>query len=251
MGMRPIDTPIGPGSWLEHLLHHVPAAHAGHDPEAVHEIRVGVARLRVWLELGGWQVLRGDLRWLREEAAFVRDVDVQLEQHPPDVWAAYLRGRRASGQRRLRRALNSDRCAGVTEALRAMPPVSRVVAWRVVARLAEGALGRGRALRRRTHDIHALHALRCAARHVRYALEWLGEDSTRLTALQQALGEVCDRHVALEGLRRSRAGGRQRRYRRRLERELDHFVDCALAAWKTARPDLKELRHAALRHPSR
>jgi CHAD domain-containing protein len=60
------------------LLATVPAARAGADPEGVHQLRVAVVHLRVWLDMGGWRVLHDDLRWLRAIAARVRDLDVQL-----------------------------------------------------------------------------------------------------------------------------------------------------------------------------
>jgi CHAD domain-containing protein len=161
--------------WLEHLMRQVRDVRAGRDSEAVHQIRVAVARLRVWLALGGWRALDDDLRWLRDEAAVVRDIEVQLEQHPPARWAARLRERHSRALPRLKRALGSERFAATIEALRAMPPVRREIAYRRAARVARRALARGEDLRDAPSDISALHALRCALRRLRYALEWLAE----------------------------------------------------------------------------
>jgi hypothetical protein len=142
------------------------------------------------------------------------------------------------------------RFAATIEALRAMPPVRREIAYRRAARVARRALARGEDLRDAPSDISALHALRCALRRLRYALEWLEEDSTSIAALQQLLGDACDRFVALKGLRRGSARPSGRRYRRRPKRELDHFVLRAFARWKAVgvgRRDAGGASHAFLR----
>ncbi|HEU4743256.1 MAG TPA: CHAD domain-containing protein, partial [Meiothermus sp.] len=63
---------IAPTRWLLHLENHLPVARKGADPEGVHQVRVAGRRLRVWLELGGYQVLHDDLRWLVRGAGKVR-----------------------------------------------------------------------------------------------------------------------------------------------------------------------------------
>src|ERR1043165_1021156 len=75
---------IPPTAWLDRLEERTSLAEsapdAALDAEAVHELRVACGRLIVWLDLGGWRILRDDLRWLRRSAATVRDLDVVLHR---------------------------------------------------------------------------------------------------------------------------------------------------------------------------
>jgi len=239
--MRRARTPIPPEPWLGDLERRAQAGRSSLGSHAAHRIRVDVARLRVWLALGGGRAHDDDLRWLRDKAGVVRDLEVQLDQRPPEAWASHLRSKRVRARRRLRRALGSERVANTIQALRVAPSLSRDVARRGLPQLAARVLERGDAVRRRERDMAALHALRSALRRVRYALEWLGEEPTKITALQELIGDACDRHVALEGLKDHRCGRPERRYRHRLERERAELFDRAFTAWKILRPDVEHL----------
>ncbi len=209
-------------------------------------MRVAIARLRVWLGLGGWHVLHDDLRWLRRSIAPVRDLDVQLAQEPPPEWAAELRGRRAEAQRELMATLESERLPSLLEALRSMPPVPRDEARKTLATVASRALRRAKPATRRGAGLTPLHRLRCEVRRLRFALEWLGEDASGLATLQDALGDACDRSVTLRELgrrdRRSKTGKRRlQRFRRGLERDHDRAVRRARAAWYEVRSTVVNL----------
>jgi CHAD domain-containing protein len=226
--------------WRSHLERHIPIAHAGVDPEGVHQMRVAIARLRVWLALGGWRVLDDDLRWVRDRMAPVRDLDVQLTHDPPPDWAATLRRRRALVERELRSMLDGERLPSLLLALSYLPPVPPDKARSMLPRMARRALRRARTAERHASDLKALHRLRCAVRRLRFALEWLDVDTADLVKAQDALGDACDLSVALDSLGRHRdkhAGG----YRETLTRALRRAERRAHAAFRHVRPHLEEL----------
>jgi CHAD domain-containing protein len=232
---------IGADRWLRHLEDNVPIARAGLDPEGAHQMRVAIARLRVWLALGGWRVLDDDLRWLRGRIAPVRDLDVQLQRDPPAPWAATLRRRRGRAQRELVVTLDGPRFSSLLGALACLPPVSTSRARREVPSMARRALRRARAASDRGYrDLESIHRLRCAVRRLRFALEWLGADAGDLARAQDALGEACDAGVALRSLAEGRRE-RRRRYRDRLVRDLRRARRRARAALRDVRPRLEDL----------
>ena len=66
---------IDAGPWLQHLDDARTLALAG-DPEGVHQVRVALRRLRVWLSFKGHAALQEELRWLCGALALLRDLDV-------------------------------------------------------------------------------------------------------------------------------------------------------------------------------
>lgn len=194
---------IPPDRWLDHLERHLPIARDGADPEGVHQVRVALARLDLWLRMGGWRTLRPDLRWLRRGAARVRDLDVQLER--PDLPAAVrgaLAAERERARARLVPLLDAPRTAGLRLALRALPPVPRERAERWRRRTRRRALARCRRLFEDPEDIERYHDLRRAVRRLRYALEWLEEDAREVRRVQSVLGELNDEAVLVSLLAR-------------------------------------------------
>ena len=220
------------------MLAHVPVARAGTDPEGVHQVRIAIARIRVWLEIGGWRVLDDDLRRLRTIAAPVRDLDVQLARTLPAVYAAELHAERVIARRALVAALDGPRFESIVTALGTMPPVRRRRARKSLERLVHRAIVRGRELPRK--DYARLHALRRSVRRVRFALEWLGKPTDELVKLQEALGEFGDAWVAFR-----RAGQGQssqvREHARALKRELRVTARAARRAWRRTQSALEEL----------
>ena len=224
--------PVAVTPWLRALEHARKVAHRGVDPEGVHELRVALARIRLWLRLAHHRTLRDDTRWLRSAAAPLRDVDVRLSLHPPPAEARRLARRRVTERRKLREQLDAPRTHALLTALARLPPVRRKAARRQLDRLAARVLEAGERVERHPHDLDALHALRVAARRLRYGLDYLGQRSGPVAALQESLGEACDCAITLG--RRHRAGPFERELieRRRIaERK-------ARKQWYALRPEL-------------
>ncbi|MDA1267199.1 MAG: CHAD domain-containing protein, partial [Planctomycetota bacterium] len=113
--MNPILLACDP--WLEHLQRHLGVSADGQDPEGVHQVRVAAARLRVWLRLGGRRLLEDDLRWLRNGAGPVRDLDVLLLRGGPAGYEQHLREEWARAHSSWVSALRSHRAQGLLQAL--------------------------------------------------------------------------------------------------------------------------------------
>src|SRR5262245_1940256 len=196
-------------SCLAHVLGNLAPARLGRDVEGVHQMRVGVRRLRSVLRLfrpaippDALRPLEGELRWLGRELGSVRDLDVFVvelvdplfAQRPGDKGLERLReaalAQRTVRQEQLRRSLASPRLT------RAVLGLGRFVArrgWRdqpldaASARIfaparpfATGLLDlRDRKVHRLGDRIEELsladlHRLRIQIKRLRYAVELLG-----------------------------------------------------------------------------
>jgi CHAD domain-containing protein len=227
--------------WREHLVAQLPGARAG-EPERVHQLRVAIARLRVWLTLGGYRVLHDDLKWLRDQAAVARDLDVHLALRPSAALAQRLVARQEDARHALRVALATPRAAALLEALSLLPAVGRADAERRLARLARAALRRGARAYEHPHDLVALHRLRRAVRRLRFGLEWLDRAPRPLLRLQTELGAIGDRALALRDLDAVPRGARSfGEYRHRLERELQRHARHARQLWPQTVPTIEEI----------
>ncbi len=229
-----MGAPIPARPWLDELHAALPVSRTGADPEGVHRVRVALARIRVWLRLGDWHVLGDDARWLRQQAAAVRDLDVRLAQHPPPMVAAAWRMRWLGAHRAWVAALDHPRTAALLEALELLPPVPHARALAEVRRLERTVAARGRDAF--DGGLARLHALRCAVRRLRVALEWSGLDSARVTALQDALGRACDAAIALKGA--AGKGKTSAGFRERLERAQAAATRDAAAQWSKTKASL-------------
>ncbi|MER3482613.1 MAG: metal-chelation protein CHAD [Meiothermus sp.] len=221
--------------WLQHLSEHLPVAREGQDREGVHQVRVAVRRLRVWLELAGMGILEDDLAWLVRGAGKVRDLEVLLG-YPrlPKAFQDWAKDRLGEARTELVPMLDSARLKGLLQALSSLPPLERP--------LAEGRLGRfvHRVRRRaegweRHDDFERLHALRRALRKLRYAREWLALDTEAIKELQDALGAVGDITFTLNYLDAFEADGGKAtvQFRRGLETRLTKALGEAKASWES------------------
>jgi len=171
--------------WLGHLDDARTLALAG-DAEGVHQVRVALRRLRVWLGFKGHPKLEAHLRWACGQLALLRDLDVfgdVLLEGPRESL-------RSDAMTRASEALTSTRWTDLREALEAVRLPKRSTAKKNLRRLERRLENLGDALRDR--DGEALHRLRRTLRRVRYAREWLGLDTSQLAAKQESLGAVCD-----------------------------------------------------------
>ena len=220
-----------------------PAVRRGDDPEAVHEMRVGVRRLRTALRLGKkalparqLEALARELGWLGDVLGQVRDLDVQLAtadwhrgrltpaaRGPIDGYRRALRRRRLAALAALREAFDSSRYTKLLLALEraastpARPPAGAAAEPipRAGRRAIKRAIRRLRTLGDAIEELPQaddLHALRIRAKRLRYVLEALkpitGRDGRRLTKqlirLQDVLGRFNDAMVAAATVRKYR-----------------------------------------------
>jgi triphosphatase len=221
-----------------HFLHNAHGLLHAHDPELVHQARVALRRLRVFVRVFRSRIgreraaqLAEQLRWLFEPLGELRDLQIFEHEFAPRAsargadgaaFAARLGRRLESAQSGLANALASPRfralceeLAGVELALATDEQDERAGRWlaRRLDRRHRRALRSFEAVLRR--DMHALHQLRKELKKLRYtaelarALRPSRERQARaflrsLRELQDALGAVVDAGVArslLAGLR--------------------------------------------------
>ena len=176
---------IDAGPWLQHLDGARTLALAG-DPEGVHQVRVALRRLRVWLSFKGHEALQEELRWLCGALALLRDLDVFGEVLTAQARADLRPGAVATAVA----ALESQRWDLLRARLSELPAPKASRARRAVKRL-ERKLAERRGARG-ADEGEALHRLRRSLRRLRYAQEWLGQDTSALGQEQERLGAACD-----------------------------------------------------------
>jgi CHAD domain-containing protein len=212
---------------LHEIERHDPGTRFGRDPESLHEMRVGVRRLRALLRAGGKLVatdtaeLDGRLKALGGVLGHVRDLDVLLQRLEGE--AGELGRKDARQARSLLDALRTER----KWARRRLTAFLRSVAYLTLLddtartieelepsgsgasldRLADQAFGKVRKAVRKLPETPAddeLHAVRKKGKRARYAGELAGwkKPVNRAKALQDVLGEHQDAVVAAERLRK-------------------------------------------------
>jgi CHAD domain-containing protein len=222
------------------LFDHEAGVRLGEDPEAVHQARVGIRRLRSTLRTfqpvldRQWSdALRAELAWIAELLGKVRDQDVLLERLRHDLAALPRAGDDQAAGERLLRGLEQRRDRDRAVLLEAMDsPRYLALRERVAQALAAPALlpaAAGSALevgpalvarrwRRLRGEVAAagsepsdeqLHRIRIEAKRCRYAAEAVGPVAGEpakafaraVAALQEVLGEQHDAVVAQTWLR--------------------------------------------------
>jgi CHAD domain-containing protein len=220
------------------LLEHEPGTRLGDDPEALHDMRVAIRRLRAILALFAEALpvravaQRATLGWLGGALGAVRDLDVQLERL--EGWrtemeegdaaalttiADVLRRRRVAARHRMLQVLDSRRYDALIHRFTAMlrgPVPRRGIARQPIVETAP-ALIRTRMQKMRkkgaridaTAPPPAYHELRILSKKLRYALEAHAEVYAKpvrrlaqaVSELQQLLGRHQDAEVAIDDLR--------------------------------------------------
>ena len=177
--------------WLLHLDDARDLALSG-EAEGIHQVRVSLRRLRVWLGFSkGTKALDAELKWACGALALVRDLDVFDAVLTADSREAL----RVEAEDEAVAALESERWFALRAALGEVkaPKKKRAkkVLKRLEARLADVTVEPG--------DGESLHRLRRTLRRVRYAREWLGKGTKEHAQTQEELGVLCDL-LALERL---------------------------------------------------
>jgi CHAD domain-containing protein len=240
---------------------HDPGTRLGRDPESLHDMRVGVRRLRALLHAGKELVasdtaaLVARLKQLGQILGEVRDLDVLLahleveaaelgeaEAKQAAPLLATLRTERSCSRSRLLAALRSDEyLALLDDTARMIDELEPSESAATLDDLVDRASVELRKAVRKLPDTPAneeLHAVRKKGKRVRYAAELAGRKSLVKQAkeLQDVLGEHQDAVVAADRLRElvTAAGFEQAVVAGRLiEREEERRIE-ARAAWPKA-----------------
>lgn len=228
--------------WLGQLESALEALRERSAPGDVHDLRVASRRLAVWLRLAGLHVLRDDLRWLRQAAGAVRDIDVVLAIEGDPSWSRWLRSERRVRHQELRIALEAERTAGLVLALRGLPPVSTARAREQLAALAASALEAGEKLEAAPDDAERFHLLRRKVRILRFGLEWLDRKTRPLREFQEVSGAAADRALSLRLLAEYPQREELAVRARQLEAEYADRRLAALEVWPAVRDRIRDMR---------
>jgi CHAD domain-containing protein len=237
---------IPPEPWLTQLGEHVERLCDEGDSDTVHDMRVAAGRLSVWIEIAGRRALHDDLRWLRRSAARLRDIDVMLERDRPSTWVEILREEREQELVHLRSALETTRPRALIEALSCIPSPDKRTARSGTRHLVHRVLTAGHKMADDEQDPHVLHRVRRKLRRLRYALEWLQQDTQEVKKVQDAFGAFNDRVVELRHLDAHPAVHLADTELETLRAEHEHERRHALNMWAKHRAHLRDLAHAPL-----
>lgn len=228
--------------WLEALEFHLRGFRDRGDAESVHQLRVASGRLSVWLELAGRRALRDDLRWLRRNAAVVRDLDVMFAKGRSAHWNDILSAQRETALVELRTALADSRADSLCTALVCVPPPTLDTARAGLRRIVRRVLAAGDRIGTDETSADVLHHLRRKIRRLRYALDWLGEDASDIKVMQDTFGAMNDMAVELRHIEARASDPDLDEHRRAVEAEFDRLRIASIAAWRAARPLLRARR---------
>ena len=228
---------IASSAWVRHLRSAILVARRGEDPEGVHQVRVACRRLTAWLDLGGRRVGRDDLKWLRDAAGPVRDLDVLLAHDLSPAMHRWLVQQWKKARPTLDNALDDPRALATVRLFENMGPLrSDEIDMKPLLDKADRALD---AVDEKAAHPEELHVLRRKLRPIRYALEWQKKDSKKIVEAQDSLGALSDA-VILH--RMTAEWGKDPARVRRLAVELRSLARAAIPTLPAMRATLKALR---------
>lgn len=228
--------------WLRHLKRYLKVARVGIDPEGIHQVRVATRRIDAWLVLGGWRVYRDDLRWLRDRASAVRDIDVLLTRKGlPRSLRSALMARRRQAHAEFILACDAARLAALVVGLSAVRPIQAAEARRRLGRLFEVVFEVGKDVEENGSKSESMHRLRRALRRLRYAMEMLDGSTAPLKRIQELLGNLNDLAVALRNIDQLPADKVPPKYRAALDDELALALPLARGLWLDEKDRIKRM----------
>ncbi len=230
---------IACSEWVRRLRAAIAVARRGEDPEGVHQVRVSCRRLAAWLDLGERRIGRDDLKWLRDGAGPIRDLDVLLTHDVPTAMKRWLEREWKKARPALERVLDDPRTLATVRLFENAGRLESDELGKGMARLVEKA---DKALDGVDADAphpDELHFVRRKLRPIRYALEWSKQDASEIVVAQDALGALSDA-VLLH--RMTVAWGRDAARSKALEEELVRLARAAVPTLPSIRATLKGLR---------
>jgi CHAD domain-containing protein len=228
---------IASSAWVRRLRSAILVARRGEDPEGVHQVRVACRRLTAWLDLGGRRVGRDDLKWLRDAAGPVRDLDVLLARDVPPAMHRWLERQWRKERTALEKALDDPRALATVRLFENLGPLrSDEIDRKPLLDKADKALD---AVDAKAAHPEELHGVRRKLRPIRYALEWQKQDSSAIVAAQDSLGALSDA-VILH--RMTMEWGKDPAREQKLATELEALARAAIPTLPAIRATLKGLR---------
>lgn len=228
--------------WLRHLKRYLKVSRVGIDPEGIHQVRVATRRIDAWLVLGGWRVYRDDLRWLRDRASAVRDLDVLLMRKGlPRSLRAPLMARKRQTHAEFILACDDARLTALVVGLSVARPIQVAEARRRLGRLFDVVFEVGKDVEENSGMIESMHRLRRALRRLRYALELLDSSTAPLKRIQELLGNLNDLAVALRSIDQLPPDKVPPRYRAALDNELALALPLARGLWLDEKDSIKRM----------
>jgi CHAD domain-containing protein len=228
--------------WLRHLKRYLKVARSGIDPDGVHQVRVATRRIDAWLMLGGWHVFRDDLRWLRQRASAVRDIDALLERPGlPRTLRSPLMNLKHKAQAEFADACDDTRLAALMVGLASIRPIKLSETKKRLHRISEAVVKAGEAAEGNGNDLELLHRLRRALRRLRYGLEFFGASTTTIKRLQETLGNINDLVVALRCIDQLPPDQIPLRYRAELDNELALSLPLAQGLWMDEKDNIRRM----------
>jgi CHAD domain-containing protein len=187
------------------------------------------------------RVLEDDLRWFRDAAGDIRDLDVLLAEEQPEAFARFLRSRRGPARKKLLQALEAPRTAGLVTALELLPTLPAKEARRRLPGLARRVVRAAGVLAQDVPSVEEMHALRKRVRVLRYALEFLGEKSEEVEELQDHLGWLGDLRAATTWHDAWPDADDHQKYRQEIANCITAGIAESKVAWEAVRKRVKKL----------
>lgn len=203
--------------------------------EQWHQLRDSLGRLAAWLRMAGQRPLRDRVKTLRRAIGEIRDIDIargRLDSSASAALFSRLGSERDRKAATLVHRLAAPSTGKLLRDLQETPPLNYEAAVDASRRMARRAWKAGRRFVNEPAPATA-HRLRRRLRELRFAREWLRQETAPLRPLVRRLGRLNDRLLVWEVLPQS---GDQGKAAHKIERSLEH----CRAQWRSLRSQIKE-----------